>query len=140
VFGINNINTFKQSLTREFQLRRMEVGQKMLRGLPVSEEDMRAVGSHLTAPPPAAVIAKAAPPPRRRRRVRKPRAEEDDMVAVVVDADAGSRSAAEASAARRKKRSKCQSRGWLRTRVVGDGGWGVGGGGWGGGGRREHRR
>lgn len=106
VFGINNINDFKQSLTREFQLRRMEIGQKILRGMPVSDADMRAVGSHLTAPAPTTVIAKAPPPPRRRRRVRKPRGDDQDMVSVVVDTDTGSRGAQETRKSRGKKKRK----------------------------------
>ncbi len=106
MFGINNINEFKQSLTREHILRRMEVGQKVLRGLPVADGEMQRIGGHFTAPPPVTalpsnVIAAAAVPRPRRRRARRER-----PVNVVVEEVAAEPAAAVASKGRKPRHRK----------------------------------
>jgi hypothetical protein len=56
VFGVNNAATFKVSLTKQEMLRKMDVGQKILKGIPVEGFTDEAVGAHFYRPAPATVV------------------------------------------------------------------------------------
>lgn len=63
MFGVNNAANFKVSLTNQEMLRKMDLGQKILRGIPVegyvAEE---AVGSHFFRAAPKTVVKRRMKP------------------------------------------------------------------------------
>lgn len=56
VFGVNNAATFKVSLTKQEMLRKMDVGQKILKGIPVEGYTDEPVGAHFFRPAPSTVV------------------------------------------------------------------------------------
>ena len=115
VFGVNDAMEFKRSLTREYQLKRMDTMQKILKGIEVPEGDMQAVGSHFAAPPPKTVVGKAkaataSGPTRRLRKKKKVKSAGgpaiSDMVSVVVEGDVARSPSPASRKARKAKKSQ----------------------------------